>query len=159
MPFQLHFERSRWDDHDEREKQVGAYFESLELVQHLFPAGAYAIASDRRWYGFDGYGPHDAGLVKVVIADFHPPDSDPDIEEKPSHTGLSIFLTGSGIREIRYLNVIRYDLAIGSPEGTCHGNWMYDEFVLSGNHEFAHIIEWNNGAKWIIHAREIEVIR
>ena len=158
MAFILSAQRDVDDIHVAR-RHWQRYQAYLRDNQAQFPPGAYELATNGWYFGFDDHrAPHDAWLESAVFLE-------PSEGQRSQHRHLSLELTLLAARhdlwiKLRYPRVYSYTMSsAGSDEG--HGDWRYDEFRLAENGHLIHEIEWagkpsSEGSRWLIETSDVE---
>jgi hypothetical protein len=132
------------------------YFNYIESLKVLISESAYLTASNVNWYQFGTQSPHDGYLDTLIVKD-HFIDSDDSV----SYCNIIIILECENegrrsLKKICYKHVVQYLFCNDSAFD--HRDWRYDEFSLYKPGFFKHEIEWGDGARWLICAKEIEVV-
>jgi hypothetical protein len=147
----------------EREHDVTGAFQAyrvyLERVRAIFPRSAYDLASSEWYFDFEDHRcPHDGWLEHFVI-------SEPASSERHEDPAVEIRLRlrsgfDDGSIELNYPRVLSY--CITQHDSTSgHGDWLYDEFRLSGANRVIHEIEWADGqssTRWFIEASDVHFL-
>jgi hypothetical protein len=144
-------------DHDsveEARKNWERYQAHLEALKERFPSSAFEIATSTWWYQFDlPEAPHDSRLIAFRMGDHGASTWD---NQKFSWIEIELHSALSGTILLRYPKVYRYDLGMAEASQGIHGDWRYDEFTLTDEGNLLHMIEWADGAVWVIEASDLE---
>jgi len=147
------------DDLQEALRLWREYEKYLKSNEHRFPPGAYQLATNGWYFGFEDHrAPHDAWLQEIRLEE---PAQGERCEVRTA--ALRIRLLGAYHDmwlEFFYPRVYSYTLS--GPAVRCgHGDWRYDEFRLSEAGHLLHEIEWagspaEEGGRWLIEASDVQ---
>ena len=133
------------------------YKDYLQSLRDVFPSLAFALATSDWYFNFtDHRCPHDAWLETLSLYEL--PAGDGSRERSLS---LNVRLLGAyhdGHIELRYTNVLRYELSMSDVEHG-HRDWRYDELRMSDRGHLIHEIEWRGTSDvgiWVIEASDLE---
>jgi hypothetical protein len=130
------------------------YERYIASQKERFPPSALSLATSDWYFGCGGKSPHDSWLERLEVLEVGQGD-----RKHIRSAAITIRLLSSfqdGQIELSYPRVFGYSFATGAKviadEG--HGDWLWDEFTVSGEGHLVHEIEWQHGI-WKIVADDV----
>lgn len=153
-----------WSDSnpDLFKESIGNYLAYLNSNREVVPDSVFEFANaDWHYNVMDHRCPHDAWLESIEIQ-----EASSDDDDKLRRTSIHIALLGAhhnGRLCLSYSGVTNYNLSrdVSSDDPFLksifmngHGDLLVDEFALSDDGAFIHVITFSNGVTWKIHFQD-----